>query len=155
MNTLFNKILMAMDGSNSSKNAVKVAADLALEQNAELYVLTVVPPLPTVLFDDGQIEYVPEMQEEVIAGYENQVSKTIDDLKKTHPGLKSYPLLKEGNPATTIVEAAKTIRTDLIVVGNRGTGGILTWMLGSVSRQVTESCTVPVLVVKDQKYCEN
>ena len=55
---MFNKILIAMDGSNPSKIALKVAADLDLEQNAELYVLTVVPPLPTVLFDDGQIEYV-------------------------------------------------------------------------------------------------
>jgi len=94
------------------------------------------------------------MQEEVIAGYEKQVSKTVDTLKKTHPGINSIPIVKEGNPATKIVEAAKSVQTDLIVVGNRGTGGILTWMLGSVSRQVTESCTVPVLVVKDQKYCE-
>jgi len=44
---------------------------------------------------------------------------------------------------------------DLIVLGNRGKGGIATWLLGSVSRQVTDSCTTPVLVVKDQRYCEN
>ncbi len=143
-----------MDGSNPSQIALKYATDLALEQNAELYVLTVVPPLPRGLFDDGQLDYDPEMQEEIIAGYEKQLTNTVDELKKTHPDLKSIPLLKEGNPAKKIVKTAKSIQTDLIVVGNRGTGGILTWMLGSVSRQVTESCTVPVLVVKDQKYCE-
>ena len=43
---------------------------------------------------------------------------------------------------------------DLIVLGNRGTSGILSWVLGSVSRQVTDACTVPVLVIKDQTYCE-
>ncbi|MBT3283838.1 universal stress protein [Candidatus Bathyarchaeota archaeon] len=155
MKTLFNKILIGMDGSNPSKVALKYAADLALEQDAELYVLTVIPPLPLVVFDDGQLDLNPEIQEKVFADYEKQVTKTNDDLKKTHQGLKLYPLLKEGNPAKKIVETAKSTQTDLIVVGNRGTGGILTWMLGSVSRQVTESCTVPVLVVKDQKYCEN
>lgn len=43
---------------------------------------------------------------------------------------------------------------DLIVVVNRDTGGILGWMLGNVIRQVTDACTAPLLVVKDQKYCE-
>ncbi|MBD3207648.1 hypothetical protein GF319_15065, partial [Candidatus Bathyarchaeota archaeon] len=32
--------------------------------------------------------------------------------------------------------------------------GVATWMLGSVSRDIVESCTVPVLVVKDQRYCK-
>jgi len=36
----------------------------------------------------------------------------------------------------------------------RGRGGLISWMLGSTSRGVVESCTVPVLVVKDQEYCE-
>jgi nucleotide-binding universal stress UspA family protein len=152
---LFNKILIGLDGSNPSKIALKYAANLAFEQNAELYILTVVPPLPVAPFDETQLDYRPEMQEVFILDYEKQLIKTVEDLKKTHSGLKSNPLLKEGNPATKIVETAKSIQVDLIVVGNRGTGDILTWMLGSVSRQVTESCTVPVLVVKDQKYCEN
>ena len=151
---MFSKILVALDGSNPSKIALAYATDLASEQNADLYILSVVPHFPPALFDNGQIEFGPEMREEIIAGYEKLVMKTVDDLKKTHPRLKSIPLVKEGNPATKIVDTAKSTQTDLIVVGNRGTGGILTWMLGSVSRSVSESCTVPVLVVKDQEYCE-
>ena len=154
MKTLFSRILVALDGSNPSKIALTYAADLASEQKAELFILSVVPHFPPALFDNGQIDFGVEMQEEIIASYENLAINTVDDLKKTHPRLKSIPLVEEGNPATKIVDTAKTLQSDLIVVGNRGTGGILTWMLGSVSRQVSESCTVPVLVVKDQKYCE-
>jgi nucleotide-binding universal stress UspA family protein len=63
-------------------------------------------------------------------------------------------ILKHGPPARSIIEASEESDADLIVVGNRGTGGIFSWMLGSVSRSVVEACTVPVLVVKNQKFCK-
>jgi nucleotide-binding universal stress UspA family protein len=52
------------------------------------------------------------------------------------------------------VEAVGEQGADLIVVGNHDRGGLISWMLGSTSRSVVESCNVPVLVVKDQEYCE-
>ena len=63
-------------------------------------------------------------------------------------------VLKHGSAARQIIEVARETGADLIVVGNRGTSGLLSWMLGSTSRSVVEACTVPVLVVKDSKYCK-
>jgi nucleotide-binding universal stress UspA family protein len=40
--------------------------------------------------------------------------------------------------------------SDLIVVGHRGLGGVFNLLLGSVAKQVVESCTIPVLVVKEK-----
>jgi len=97
---------------------------------------------------------MPEYQDRLRASYEELLSKTVADLKTSHPGLKTHTVLKEGSPARKIIETAREQGADLIVLGNRGTGGALTWLLGSVSRQVTDSCTAPVLVVKDQRYCE-
>ena len=68
--------------------------------------------------------------------------------------LKLTKILKDGNPAKIIVETAGKQGVDLIIIGNRGTSGVLSWMLGSTSRTVVEACTVPVLVVKDREYCE-
>ena len=68
--------------------------------------------------------------------------------------MKASTILRKGNPARNIVEAAREEEVDLIVLGNRGIGGILSWMLGSTSRSVAEACTVPVLIVKDREYCE-
>jgi len=59
-----------------------------------------------------------------------------------------------GSPSRNIVDLSREENVDLIVVGNRGRSGVATWMLGSVSRDIVERCTVPVLVVKDQRYCE-
>jgi nucleotide-binding universal stress UspA family protein len=56
--------------------------------------------------------------------------------------------LLEGKPSSTIVNTAEEFDVDLIVIGSRGIGGITGWILGSTSRNVVESCTKPILVVK-------
>ncbi len=104
--------------------------------------------------EDMTHAYMPEYQERVRESHEKLLSGTTADLKKSHPGLNTATILKEGSPVRQIMKAAAQHGADLIVLGNRGTGGIATWLLGSVSRQVTDSCTAPVLVVKDQRYCE-
>ena len=86
--------------------------------------------------------------------YVQMVEATEKAVRKAHPGLKVSVLWKHGHPAVRIVEAAGEQGADLIVVGNHGRGGFISWMLGGTSRSVVESCTVPVLVVKDWEYCE-
>ncbi len=151
---MFKNILAAIDGSEPSQHALAVAADLAQQQGATLTVMTAVPPLPPLVMEDMSQAYMPEYQEKIRESHQQLLNKTEADLKKSHAGLKTVPVLKEGSPARMIVEAAAEQKADLIVLGNRGTGGIATWLLGSVSRQVTDSCTAPVLVVKDQRFCE-
>jgi len=151
---MFNKILAAVDGSEPSLNALTVAAGLAQQQGAALTIVTVVPIAPPLIMEDMTQAYMPEYQELLRESHEKLLTKTVAELKTSHPDLKTTTLLKEGSPATKIIEAAREQQADLIVLGNRGTGGIATWLLGSVSRQVTDSCTAPVLVVKDQRYCE-
>jgi nucleotide-binding universal stress UspA family protein len=151
---MFKNILAAIDGSPSSQHALTVAADLAQQQDATLTIMTAVPPLPPLIMEDTTQAYMPEYQERARKSHQELLANTEADLKKSHPTLKTATVLKEGSPARKIIEAAAERKADLIVLGNRGTGGIATWLLGSVSRQVTDSCTAPVLVVKDQRYCE-
>ncbi len=151
---MFKNILAAIDGSPSSRHALAMAADLAQQQGATLTIMTAVPPLPPLVMEDTTQAYMPEYQERVRKSHQELLASTMAELNKSHPGLKTATVLKEGSPARKIIEAARQQEADLIVLGNRGTGGIATWLLGSVSRQVTDSCTAPVLVVKDQRYCE-
>ena len=98
----------------------------------------------------GVKDYIDTIEESV----KKMVESKVKEVEDSHPGLKVVPIIMTGSPSRKIVEAARAREVDLIVVGNRGTGGILNWMLGSVSRQVTDACTVPVLVVKDPKFCK-
>jgi len=73
-------------------------------------------------------------------------------LRETHPGLSLDARVEEGRPAKIIVDVAEDF--DLIVMGSHGFGLIAGWFLGSVSNEVVNSCTKPLLMVKkpgDQK----
>lgn len=151
---MFGKILVAVDGSEPASHALEYAAQLAEEQGAELVIVTVIPPITGYVVADSEMDYYPRLEEDMEKYYVQMVEATEKVVKKAHPGLEVSALWKRGHPAIRIVEAAGEQGADLIVVGNRGRGGLISWMLGSTSRSVVESCTVPVLVVKDQEYCE-
>ena len=151
---MFNKILVAIDGSDPSLHALEIAVNLAKQNNAELTMLTVVPNLPPMAGSDDMIQYTPDFEEKIFDSYKKMVNQKAREIQKSHSGIKLVPLAMKGKPSKIIIDTASAREVDLIVVGNRGSSGIFSWMLGSVSRQVTEACTVPVLIAKDKKYCE-
>ena len=81
-------------------------------------------------------------------GAEALLDTTISKLRAAHPDddVKLTPLLLEGSPAWTLLDAAKD--ADLVVVGSRGRGGLKTLLLGSVSHVVVTHAEIPVVVVR-------
>jgi nucleotide-binding universal stress UspA family protein len=152
--TMFNKILVAIDGSDPSLHALEIATQIALTHDSELTILTVAPYPPPTLTEDAMPNYLPQYQDDLRESYKKMLQKTNKKLKEKHPTLKTTPIVMEGKPSTTIVKAARAREAELIVIGSRGTSGIIDWMLGTVSQQIANSCTAPVLIVKDQKYCQ-
>ena len=70
------------------------------------------------------------------------------ELRESHPDLSIDPRVEEGRPAKIIAEIAEEEDFDLIVMGSQGFGLIAGWFLGSVSNEVVNSSTKPLLVVK-------
>jgi nucleotide-binding universal stress UspA family protein len=151
---MFNNILAAVDGSQPSNHALHVAAQLAKEQKAQLHIITVTPTLPALAAEGFTPDNLPQYQEDLDKAMQQTLDKAAQETRKNHPGLTITTHLKEGRPAKRITETAAEVDADLIVLGSRGTSGILTWLMGSVAREVADSCTVPVLVAKDQSYCQ-
>ena len=150
---MWKKILVAIDGSAPSLHALEVAAGMAVQNNAELTVLSVVPPIPSMGLE-GETPQLTGYTDTIEESIKKMVTSKVKEVEERHPGLEVVPIVMTGSPSRKIVEAARAREVDLVVLGNRGTGGILNWMLGSVSKQVTDACTVPVLVVKDRKFCK-
>jgi nucleotide-binding universal stress UspA family protein len=150
---MFNKILVAIDGSDPSLYALEVAANTAKQNKAELTILTVVPPFPPMAH--GNIHhYSPDLEDKIYESYKKMVKEQAENLGNTHPDVKTVPISMTGQPARMIIEASNDREVDLIIIGNRGKSGVLNWMLGSVSRKVSEACTASVLIVKNKKFCE-
>jgi nucleotide-binding universal stress UspA family protein len=149
----FARIMVAVDGSEPSIFALERAAQLAHEGGSELTLLMVVPDLPPLAVEEFTPANFPVYFEDLQKAAKEALDRMDEKIKERYPGLRTTPLVMRGNPGKVIVFTAQAREAGLIVVGNRGTGGIASWMLGSVSRQVVESCTVPVLVVKDERFC--
>src|ERR1700722_3731216 len=72
------------------------------------------------------------------------------DHSKIHSkGLEAESILRTGNPYEEIVNAAKQIGADLIVIGSHGYTGLSRLLLGSTADRVLQYAPCPVLVVKD------
>lgn len=150
---MYSKILIAYDSSEQAKHALEIAARMAAIFKGELIILAVVPPeiIPAIPADaysgvitTSQFDYYDRSKEL----YQKSLEEAGKFVEEVSPDLKYELVLQEGRPSTRIIEEAEKRAADLIILGNRGLGGISGWILGSTSRQVVDRCTKPVLVVK-------
>jgi len=141
---LFQKILVAFDGSEGSWKAFDFAVELlGLCKNGppEIYVLSVVrPPEP--------IEIV-EMEAVIDAAttlYEEQFRKIVAKVKDKDVVLHTEILT--GSPADQIVRYAHDCKCDAVVLGHRGKSRVEDWLLGSVPKRVSSYAPCHVIIVK-------
>ena len=124
------KILLADDGSQHAQAAVRLLQELPLLPKSRVYVLRVFPPGQT--YAVGQMERsLKHTEEQLLEG-----------------GIKAESNLVLGNPAEKIVETAKQMKQDFIIIGAKGLRATLGILLGGVAQQVVEYATTPVLVVR-------
>jgi len=145
---VFDKILVAVDGSKPSDKAVSVAATIA--KNCDSKEITFVHVLPDVMGTYAGVEsvYAGTVLKEVEKGGKDVLAKA----EKTAAGKKLKAKISSklliGNPANEIVKLAKAEKYNLIVIGNKGIGGVKGFFLGSISGKVANNSSAPVLIAK-------
>jgi len=150
------KILIAYDGSESSKHALNQGVSLAKLTDSDVTILSVIPriTMPLLPAEGAGVspasiaQTSPEFQQEMKKFYTESLEKAAEDVEEKYPNIDVVTKLMEGRPSSIIVEISEEGNYDLIVIGSRGLGGISGLILGSTSRRVVETCTIPVLVVK-------
>ncbi|MFD1008653.1 MULTISPECIES: universal stress protein [Oceanisphaera] len=147
---MFNKIVVAVDGSASSLKAVEKAVQLqGLLPHAEIYLICVYKHHS--LFEASLSIGRPvdmDIPDKVLSDYAKEVVTHAKEHAFGQGATQVRAFVKSGRPSKVIVRFAREKEADLIVVGTRGThsdkDGIL---LGSVSHRVTSAAKCPVLVV--------
>ena len=139
---LFEKILVPLDGSEYSLNALERAIQIAKKFDGELMLIHMYS-IPMFKLTPSQLEaYVLEIRksgEKILA----EGSKRVYD-----KGVTFKTQLKEGHIVEGIVKVAREGYFDLIVMGARGQSKLKELFLGSVSHGVTLHAPCPVLIVK-------
>jgi nucleotide-binding universal stress UspA family protein len=146
---MYDRILVAVDGSETSLLALSHAVELAKVFGSELTLLSVIDkfklPFSAEYGDEAQ-----ESHEQLVQEVHENLDEVTGELGESHPDLRIVPRVEEGRPAKMIVDVAEAGDFDLIVMGSHGFGLIAGWFLGSVSNEVVNSCTKPLLIVKKQ-----
>jgi nucleotide-binding universal stress UspA family protein len=137
------RILVAVDGSDSSLKAARMAADVALRFGAKLTLCHVVPKL--LLPPDVYGLTIAEVEREHRAYADRLLETAVANLDE--PGLDVSTTVLFGSPAEAIAEEAVAPDIGMIVIGSRGHGAVARVFLGSVSDRLVHISSKPVLVV--------
>jgi nucleotide-binding universal stress UspA family protein len=145
---MFGTIVVGTDGSDTAKQAVRQAIDLAKEVGASLDIVSAYEPVPTSRLREEQREVPEDMQWMVNA--REDVDATLEDAanQAKEAGVKAETFAREGDPADAILDVAEERDSDLIVVGNKGMTGAKRFLLGSVPNKVSHHAPCSVLIVR-------
>jgi nucleotide-binding universal stress UspA family protein len=152
-NVIIKKILVAVDGSKTSLDAVEHAICHAEKHNSELTALYIVSSDVRYgyLEDDQKVGLTGPLKEIVMMAVEKG-EKLLDEVKqkasKTDIDVKTEVIIGYTSVAKSIVEYAEERNIDLIVIGTRGMTGIKKMLLGSTATGVVTYAHCPVLIVK-------
>jgi nucleotide-binding universal stress UspA family protein len=141
----FQKILVPVDFSACSAEAVRVAADLSQRYTAEVTLVNVFEPM-TYTNPEGYPFYLPGQFELLMAEHKKALAKATQEAEAAGAlHVKTEQL--EGSPTAEIVGYARVENFDLIVIGTHGRTGFKHALLGSVAERVARTATCPVLTV--------
>ena len=138
-------VVVGVDGSDQSRHAATVSADLARRNGATLHLVTIVrppegwwgivgsPPTPSAL-SKSLTDAQHEILDSIVA------SINLSDIEVIQ-------VEDVGDPARMLLDYAARVDADVIVVGRRGAGVIERLMLGSVANRVVHDAECPVLLV--------
>jgi universal stress protein A len=141
------KILVPVDFSPCSLKALQYAAPFAKQFGAELVIVHVVEsyiPVPEV----GTVD-VTIIQEEIKDGAKKELEKL---RQSVDPELVPTAELRIGTPWVEVIETAKKLNVDLIIVSTHGRTGLSHVFMGSIAESIVRHAGCPVLVVREKEH---
>jgi nucleotide-binding universal stress UspA family protein len=152
-NVKINKILLAMDGSESSFRALKYAIHLAKVEDAEIMLLHVLENVKQggvigLRARYGDIKIVKaflKYSEEIAKRW---IEKAKEEARNNDVKLKTEIILDQSSKAQEIVKYAEKNKADVIILGTRGLTRFKKLIVGSVANAILSNAKCPVLIVR-------
>ncbi len=148
------KLLIALDYNPSAQKVAETGYELAKSMNAEIILLHVVADYTYY----SSLDYSPIMgfdtfsnlgvvQTNTVLELENAANEYLEK-SKVHLGDSSIKtLVKDGDTGDAIIEAAKNLEVDIIVLGSHSRRGLDKILMGSVAEKVLRHSKVPLFII--------
>jgi len=135
----FHSILVPVDFDENSRSALELAKQLAAAGDATLHLMHVIAILLT-----------PGEAASIIITREDEVKTALEKIAREQigGGVRYDVQVRTGDTARAIVEAARDLRSDVIVMPTHGRRGLPRFFLGSVAERVVREAPCPVLTVR-------
>lgn len=137
----FQRILVAIDGSECAAHALEVASSLATALTAQIGLVHVIDPKLV-----GTEVGIPAEQQWALLRRDGRT--LLDVARSATPGHPHpWEFLREGTPWKEIIDSARQWHADVIVVGTHGRTGLTRLVFGSTTEGVVRHASCPVVVV--------
>ncbi len=140
---MFDKILLAVDGSDHALHAARVAAEMARGMKPKEFRIVVSYDSIPVYLGEPNMQFAIDNRKKDAEEILDKALKEVGSI----PG-EIHTEMIEGDPAAAIIEVANTRESNIIIMGSRGLGRLSGLLLGSTSQKVVAHAHCPVLVVR-------
>lgn len=150
---MFNKVLVAFDGSDAARQGLTTALALAADQRATLFVLHVLEGMPAGWSAYVDEQFRPARVETLLQGLRVSGQRVLDEAQAmtSRQGQAIKTLLVDArgrSVADVILAQIQEVGADVVVLGTHGREGMSRLVMGSAAESVLRHAKVPVLLVR-------
>ena len=145
---MFGSIVVGTDGSETAKEAVRQAVDLAKAVGAKVQLVSAYEPVSGQRIREERQQAPDDVQWSI--NPREDVDATLEDAAgiAAEAGVDAERFARQGDPADAILDVAEETKADLIIVGNKGMTGARRFLLGSVPNKVSHHAPCSVLIIR-------
>ena len=145
---MFGSIVVGTDGSDTAREAVRQAVELAARVGARLQIVSAYEPVTGARLREEAEQVPPDLQ--WLVNPRENVDATLREAAQAarSGGVEAMTYARQGDPADAILDVAAEQGADLIVVGNKGMTGARRFLLGSVPNRVSHHAPCSVLIIR-------
>jgi len=145
---VFASIVVGTDGSETAREAVRQAVELAATLGARLQIVSAYEPVPAARLREEVREVPPDLQWAINPREDVDATLRAGAEVARERGVEAETYARQGDPADAILDVAEEQGADLVVVGNKGMTGARRFLLGSVPNRVSHHAPCSVLIIR-------
>jgi nucleotide-binding universal stress UspA family protein len=144
---MLKRVLVPLDGSRLAQMALDFATNI-VDTQCEIVLLTAIQKPEIPIFSVNPM-IIAELDYADIDFMRKDAQSNLESVAKNlnNQGLHSTSQVEVGDPATIIVQVARLLDVDMIIMSTHGRSGVSRWLFGSVTGRVLSMAPCPVLVV--------
>ncbi len=152
-NLIIKKILVPIDYSKLSLNALDYAVHMSQDYESTIHLLHVIDPDTYLTISEHGVE-LDLTRENVIQRENRKLAKLAESVTSKHP-ITVIPMCVVGSVVSEIIKIAEYHAVDMIVMGTHGISGFKSFFMGTNAFDVSKKASCPVLTIPNEKKWKN